>query len=117
MKDNKRKELMSGLVLDFSSDSDQLMKEHVIPALEELQEMFFANDKKALDLYREAGLDEIKVQWRNFDTVRLNFFQRRRIKKIADDQELLGDAQIHFIFFWECHYQTQTGSDEEIWQV
>ena len=81
---------------DFA-DSEQFFEEYIIPVLEELKEECRENDRKALDIYREAGLDEIKVRWRKFDTAKLNLIQARRIKKLADDQRLLGDTQLHFI--------------------
>lgn len=52
---------------NFATDSEEFMDEYVVPAVKELKETFIENDNKILDIYREAGLDEMKVRWRNFN--------------------------------------------------
>ena len=39
-------------------------------------------------------MTELQEKWRNFRTVRLNVFQKRKIRKITEMQIRLGDAQL-----------------------
>ena len=108
--------------VDFETDAEQLLTEYIFPALEELQKTYLTNDEAALDIYRSAGLDEIKVRWRNFDTAKLSFLQKRRIKKIAEELELLSDAQLHFVILGMVVYKRRPDLKEkygemEVWMT
>ena len=63
--------------MDYEKDGEQLLTEYIFPALEEMQKTYREKDEAALNIYREASHDEVKVRWRNFDTAKLSFLQKR----------------------------------------
>ena len=98
---------------DYEAESEKLLTEYIHPTLSELQGAFEENDEKALEIYREAGLEELKVQWRNFETAKLNFIQKRKIKKLAEGQERLGDAQLHLVVMTGVIYNHRSDLEEK----
>ena len=98
---------------DFANNSEEFLEEYLIPHMIDINEKLQEIDDKAMDVLRAAGVDEMKIKWRNFKNVKLGFFDLLKIRKLQKISKTLLDINIENNYILNAIYKNRPDLQEK----
>ena len=90
---------------DFANDSEEFLTECLIPRMIDINQKLQEIDAKAMNVLRAAGVDEMKIKWRNFVNIKLGFFDLLKIRKLQKTSKTLMDLNIENNYILDAIYK------------
>ena len=102
---------------NFESDSEEFLTEFLIPHLTDVCQKLHEIDDKGMDILRAAGVDEMKIKWKNFENIKLGFFDRMKIGKLQEISEKLMDVKISDTCMMNAIYKNRPELQEKYGRI
>ena len=102
---------------NFETDSEEFLTEFLIPHLTDVCQKLHEIDDKGMDILRAAGVDEMKIKWKNFENIKLGFFDRMKIGKLQEISEKLMDVKISDTCMMNAIYKNRPELQEKYGRI